>query len=60
MARIYVTDIYGNEHMVEGTAGRRLMEILREYEFGVAASCGGVFAGMQAANARRQTNSMRS
>lgn len=41
MARIYVTDIYGNEHMVEGTAGRQLMEILREYEFGVAASCGG-------------------
>ncbi len=41
MARIYVTDIYGNEHMVEGTPGQQLMEILREYEFGVAASCGG-------------------
>lgn len=41
MARIYVTDTYGNEHMVEGTPGLRLMKILREYEFGVAASCGG-------------------
>jgi ferredoxin, 2Fe-2S len=41
MARIYVTDIYGNEHMIEGAIGVKLMEILREYEFGVAASCGG-------------------
>lgn len=41
MARIYVTDIYGNEHMVEGAVGLELMEILREYDFGVAASCGG-------------------
>lgn len=41
MARIYLTDVYGNEHMIEGQLGLKLMEILREYEFGVAASCGG-------------------
>jgi 2Fe-2S ferredoxin len=39
--KIYVTDIYGNEHVVEGRPGLKLMEILREYEFGVIASCGG-------------------
>jgi ferredoxin, 2Fe-2S len=41
MARIYVTDINGNEHMIEGAVGLKLMEILREHDFGVAASCGG-------------------
>jgi 2Fe-2S ferredoxin len=39
--KIYVTDIYGNEHVVEGRPGLKIMEILREYEFGVIASCGG-------------------
>lgn len=41
MARIYVTDIYGQEHVIEAPPGGKLMEVLREYEFGVAASCGG-------------------
>ncbi len=41
MPRIHVTDVYGQEHLVEAPAGSKLMEVLREYEFGVAASCGG-------------------
>lgn len=41
MPTIHVTDIYGQQHTIEGTFGWKLMEILREYDFGVAASCGG-------------------
>ena len=41
MPRIHVTDINGNDHIIEGQIGLKLMEILREYDFGVAASCGG-------------------
>lgn len=41
MPTIHVTDIYGRQHTIEGTVGMKLMEILREYDFGVAASCGG-------------------
>jgi 2Fe-2S ferredoxin len=41
MPTIYVTDIYGQEHTIDAPAGRKLMEILREYDFGIAASCGG-------------------
>jgi 2Fe-2S ferredoxin len=41
MPTIYVTDIYGQEHTVCAPAGRKLMEVLREYDFGIAASCGG-------------------
>jgi 2Fe-2S ferredoxin len=41
MPTIHVTDIYGHQHTIEGTVGLKLMEILREYDFGVAASCGG-------------------
>jgi 2Fe-2S ferredoxin len=41
MPTIHVTDIYGRQHTIEGTVGWKLMEILREYDFGVAASCGG-------------------
>jgi 2Fe-2S ferredoxin len=41
MPSIYVTDVYGQEHTIEAPAGSKLMEVLREYEFGVAASCGG-------------------
>jgi 2Fe-2S ferredoxin len=41
MPTIHVTDIYGRQHTIEGTFGWKLMEILREYDFGVAASCGG-------------------
>ena len=39
--KIYLTDIYGQEHVIEGQPGLKIMEILREYEFGVIASCGG-------------------
>ena len=41
MPTIHVTDIYGKQHTIEGIYGLKLMEILREYDFGVAASCGG-------------------
>ena len=41
MPRIHVTDINGEQHTIEGQPGLKLMEILREYDFGVAASCGG-------------------
>ena len=41
MPTIHVTDIYGTQHTIEGTYGLKLMEILREYDFGIAASCGG-------------------
>lgn len=41
MPTLYVTDIYGQEHTIEAPAGQKIMEILREYEWGVAASCGG-------------------
>ena len=39
--KIYLTDVNGTEHVIEGRPGLKLMEILREYDFGVAASCGG-------------------
>jgi 2Fe-2S ferredoxin len=42
MPKIYLTDIYGAEHLIEGRPGRKLMESLREHEFGVIASCGGM------------------
>jgi len=41
MPKLHVTDIYGKEHDIEAPAGRKLMEILRDYDFGIAASCGG-------------------
>lgn len=41
MATIYVTDIYGKDHTIDAPAGLKLMEVLREYDFGVEASCGG-------------------
>ena len=41
MPKIHVTDIYGQQHTIEGQVGLKLMEILREYDFGVIASCGG-------------------
>ncbi len=42
VAKIYLIDIYGIEHVIEGHPGRKLMESLREHEFGVTASCGGM------------------
>lgn len=41
MPQIHVTDIYGKQHVIEAPEGQTLMEALREYDFGVAASCGG-------------------
>ena len=41
MPTIHVTDIYGKQHTIDAPLGLKLMEILREYDFGVAASCGG-------------------
>jgi ferredoxin, 2Fe-2S len=41
MPKIHVTDIYGKHHTIEAPVGQKIMEILREYDFGVAASCGG-------------------
>ena len=41
MPVIHLKDIYGVDHTIEGRTGLKLMEILREYEFGVTASCGG-------------------
>jgi len=42
MSRILVTDRDGVEHEVEGTPGLKVMEILRELDYGVAAICGGL------------------
>ena len=37
-----VTDRDGNVHEVEGKAGVKLMETLREFDWGVTAICGGL------------------
>jgi 2Fe-2S ferredoxin len=42
MIRIKVTDRFGDVHQVEGQPGDRLMEVLREYHWGVEAICGGM------------------
>jgi 2Fe-2S ferredoxin len=42
MSRLLVTDRDGVEHEVEGTPGLKVMEILRELDYGVAAICGGL------------------
>jgi 2Fe-2S ferredoxin len=42
MAKMVVTDRDGNVHDVEGRPGLKLMETLREYEYGVTAICGGL------------------
>ncbi|HSN70919.1 MAG TPA: 2Fe-2S iron-sulfur cluster-binding protein [Steroidobacteraceae bacterium] len=42
MSRLLVTDRDGVEHEVEGTAGLKVMEILRELDYGVTAICGGL------------------
>ena len=41
MAKIIVIDREGVEHPVEGAPGSKIMEILRDLDFGVAAVCGG-------------------
>jgi ferredoxin, 2Fe-2S len=42
MAKMVVTDRDGNVHEVEGRPGLKLMETLREYDYGVTAICGGL------------------
>ena len=42
MARMLVVDRDGKEHDVEAKPGLKVMEILRELDYGVAAICGGL------------------
>jgi len=42
MARMRVVDRDGKEHQVEAKPGLKVMEILRELDYGVAAICGGL------------------
>jgi 2Fe-2S ferredoxin len=42
MAQMLVVDRDGKEHGIEGKAGLKIMEILRELDYGVAAICGGL------------------
>lgn len=42
MAVLRVVDRDGIEHEVEAEPGQKVMEILRELEYGVAAICGGM------------------
>lgn len=42
MARMIVIDRDGKEHEIEAKPGLKVMEILRELDYGVAAICGGL------------------
>ena len=42
MAQMVVTDRDGVEHRIEAKAGVSIMETLRDFEWGVAAICGGM------------------
>ena len=42
MARLTVVDRDGIEHTVEGRTGLKVMETLRDFDYGVAAICGGM------------------
>jgi 2Fe-2S ferredoxin len=42
MARMIVVDRDGQEHEVDAKPGLKVMEILRELDYGVAAICGGL------------------
>ncbi len=42
MIRINVIDRNGESHEIEGQEGDRLMEVLREFDWGVEAICGGM------------------
>jgi 2Fe-2S ferredoxin len=42
MAKMRVTDQGGHFHEVEGRVGLKIMETLREYDYGVTAICGGL------------------
>jgi len=42
--KIIATDFDGQSHQIQANTGATLMEALREYEWGVAAICGGLCA----------------
>lgn len=42
MARMIVVDRDGKEHVIEAKPGLKIMEVLRELDYGVAAICGGL------------------
>jgi ferredoxin, 2Fe-2S len=42
MARMVVVDRDGKEHEVDARPGLKIMEVLRELDYGVAAICGGL------------------
>jgi ferredoxin, 2Fe-2S len=42
MPKIVVTDRDGQQHEVEGRSGLKVMETLRELDYGVLAICGGL------------------
>jgi 2Fe-2S ferredoxin len=42
MAQMVVVDRDGKEHKIEAKSGLKVMEILRELDYGVAAICGGL------------------
>ena len=42
MAKMRVTDRDGVDHEIEGSVGLKLMETLREFDYGVTAICGGL------------------
>jgi 2Fe-2S ferredoxin len=42
MALLRVIDRDGKEHEVEGKTGQKIMETLRDLDYGVAAVCGGM------------------
>lgn len=42
MAKMQVKDRDGVEHEIDGQLGVKLMETLREYDYGVTAICGGL------------------
>ena len=42
MARMTVVDRDGKEHDIEAKPGLKIMEVLRELDYGVAAICGGL------------------
>ena len=42
MAQMIVVDRDGKEHQIEAKPGLKIMEILRELDYGVAAICGGL------------------
>jgi ferredoxin, 2Fe-2S len=44
MGLLRVIDRDGVEHEVQGTYGQKIMEILRELDYGVTAICGGLCA----------------